>query len=51
LNLTLKPPKLKKNGWFKDEIVPVKTTVLDKEGNEKEITVTEDNGIRAETTM
>ena len=28
------------SGLFKSEIVPVKTKVLDKEGNEKEITVT-----------
>lgn len=27
-------------GLFKEEIVPVKTTVKDKEGNEKEVTVT-----------
>ncbi|KRX09163.1 Thiolase-like protein [Pseudocohnilembus persalinus] len=47
----LKAAQAQKNGWFKDEIVPVKTTILDKEGNEKEITVTEDNGVRAETTL
>lgn len=33
------------------EIIPIKTTVLDKEGNSKEITVSEDDGIRAETTL
>lgn len=35
-----------KAGYFKDEIIPVTTTVSDKEGNEKEVTVTEDDGIR-----
>jgi acetyl-CoA acyltransferase 1 len=40
-----------KNGWFKDEIVPVKTTIKDKEGNLKEITVDQDEGIREKTTM
>ncbi|XP_077978471.1 3-ketoacyl-CoA thiolase B, peroxisomal-like [Glandiceps talaboti] len=37
------------SGRFKDEIVPVKTTIIDKEGNEKEITVSNDEGIRAST--
>lgn len=40
-----------KEGWFADEIVPVKTTIKDKEGNLKEITVTKDEGIREKTTM
>ncbi len=40
-----------KNGWTKDEIVPVKTTIKDKEGNLKEITVDKDEGIRESTTM
>lgn len=39
------------NGWFKDEIIPVKTKIVDKEGNEKEVTISEDDGIRKETTM
>lgn len=33
-------------GLFKDEIVPVTTMVIDKEGNERQITVTKDDGIR-----
>ena len=28
-----------RNGWFNDEIVPVKTVIKDKEGNEKETVV------------
>lgn len=40
-----------KNGWTKDEIVPVKTTIKDKEGNLKEITVDKDEGIRENTTL
>jgi acetyl-CoA acyltransferase 1 len=40
-----------KNGWTKDEIVPVKTSIKDKEGNSKEIVVDKDEGIRAQTTM
>lgn len=39
-----------KSGLFKEEIVPVKTTIKDKDGNEKEVTVTQDDGIREETT-
>ncbi len=27
------------NGWFKDEIIPVRTIIKDKEGNEKPVTV------------
>ena len=38
------------NGWFEDEIIPVRTIIRDKEGNEKKITVTKDGGIRAGTT-
>ena len=41
----------RKNGLFKDEIVPVTTTVTDKDGEEKEIVVSEDDGIRESTTM
>ncbi len=40
-----------KAGWFDDEIIPVKTILKDKDGNAKEITVTKDDGIRAETTF
>lgn len=39
-----------KNGWFKNEIVPVTTKILDKDGNAKTVTLTEDEGVR-ETTI
>lgn len=38
-----------KQGLFKDEIVPVKTVVKDKEGNSKEVVVSEDEGPKAST--
>ncbi|KAM4705771.1 3-ketoacyl-CoA thiolase, peroxisomal [Rhinophrynus dorsalis] len=38
-------------GHFKNEIVPVTTTITDDQGNTKTITVTEDEGIRASTTI
>jgi len=38
-----------RNGWFDSEIIPVKTVLADKDGNEKEITVNKDEGIRADT--
>lgn len=38
-------------GWFNDEIVPIETTIKDpKTGEEKRITLTQDEGIRANTT-
>ncbi|CAH1238531.1 ACAA1 [Branchiostoma lanceolatum] len=37
-------------GLFQDEIVPVKTKIVDKDGNEREITVTKDDGVRQGTT-
>lgn len=40
-----------KNGYFKDEIVAVKTKVKDKEGKWKEVTVDKDEGIREGTTF
>lgn len=40
-----------KKGYFKDEIVPVKVTVKDAEGNEKEIVVSQDEGPREGTTL
>ena len=39
-----------KNGWFEDEIIPVKTSYTDKNGERVEVTVTKDGGIRAGTT-
>ncbi|KAJ3215503.1 3-ketoacyl-CoA thiolase, peroxisomal [Clydaea vesicula] len=39
-----------KNGWFNEEVIPVTVTQVDKEGNEKKVTVKADDGIRPETT-
>merc|ERR1719473_2555729 len=41
--------KAQQNGWFDSEIVPVTTTVEDKDGNESTVTVDKDEGIRATT--
>ena len=38
-------------GLFDDEIVPVKTILVDKDGNEKPVTIKADDGVRAGTTM
>ncbi|NXQ41271.1 THIKB thiolase, partial [Catharus fuscescens] len=43
--------KAQQMGLFKTEIVPVKTTVADAEGNKKTITVHQDEGIRPSTTL
>ncbi|MGH0139691.1 UNVERIFIED_CONTAM: hypothetical protein FKN15_042978 [Acipenser sinensis] len=43
--------KAQKLGLFTQEIVPVSTKFLDSEGNETRITVTQDDGIRAGTTL
>ncbi|NWV74587.1 THIKB thiolase, partial [Dasyornis broadbenti] len=43
--------KAQQMGLFKTEIVPVKTTVTDNEGNSKTITVHQDEGIRPSTTL
>ncbi|NWY56316.1 THIKB thiolase, partial [Chionis minor] len=43
--------KAQQMGLFKTEIVPVKTTVLDDQGNPKTITVHQDEGIRPSTTL
>jgi len=40
-----------KNGWFKEEITVYKTKVTDKDGNEKEVVVDQDDGIRGNTTI
>lgn len=37
-------------GWFDDEIVPISTTVKDKEGVERQVTLTKDEGPRWGTT-
>ncbi|CAH0491116.1 unnamed protein product [Peronospora farinosa] len=38
------------NGWFKDEITPVSTIIKDKDGTEKSVIVSRDDGIRVDTT-
>ncbi|QGA15938.1 hypothetical protein EYB26_003600 [Talaromyces marneffei] len=46
-----KAEKAQKAGWFKDEIIPIKTTVKDpKTGEVKEVIVDSDDGIRYGTT-
>lgn len=40
-----------KNGLFDNEIVPVKTTITDKEGNKRQIVVSKDDGPREGTTL
>lgn len=44
----LKAAKAQKDGLFKDEIVPVHTIIKDKDGNEKEVICSEDDGIRGQ---
>jgi len=46
-----KAAKAIKSGYFKSEIVPVKTTVTDKDGNEKEVVIDTDEGAREGTTV
>ncbi|CAI5711010.1 unnamed protein product [Hyaloperonospora brassicae] len=38
------------NGWFKDEITSVATSIKDKDGHDQSIVVSQDDGIRADTT-
>lgn len=45
-----KAVEAQKNGWFKDEIVPIQATVTDKDGNEKTVLVDRDDGVRPGTT-
>ena len=46
-----KAEKAQKEGWFDDEIVPIKAKVQDpKSGEEKEVTLTKDEGPRHGTT-
>lgn len=42
--------KAQKEGWFDDEIVPIKTKVKGPDGEEKEVVLTRDDGIRPGTT-
>lgn len=46
-----KAARAQRLGLYKDEIIPVTTMIKDKEGNEREITVSEDDGIRPGTTL
>lgn len=46
-----KAARAQKEGWLQKEITPYKTMIKDKDGNEKEILVDRDEGVRAETTV
>jgi len=48
-NSQTKAIKAQKSGLFKDEIIPVHTTINTPEGGEKQVTIVEDDGIRATT--
>ena len=43
--------RAQREGWFEDEIMPVKTMVKGKEGEESEVTLTKDEGPRWGTTF
>jgi len=43
--------KAQQDGLFKSEIIAVKTKIKDQDGKEKEVTISEDDGIRKETTL
>ncbi|RCI01199.1 3-ketoacyl-CoA thiolase with broad chain length specificity [Rhizopus azygosporus] len=45
-----KATEAQKNGWFKEEIVPIEATVLDKEEKEHKVIVDRDDGVRPGTT-
>ena len=47
----MKAANAQKNGWTKTEITPYTTKVQDKEGNEKEVLVDMDDGVRPQTTL
>lgn len=40
-----------KMGWSKEEITPYETIIRDKDGNEKKVMVTMDDGVRPQTTV
>ncbi|CDW85139.1 acetyl-acyltransferases family protein [Stylonychia lemnae] len=46
-----KAARANKEGWAQKEITSYKTMVKDKDGNEKEVLVDRDDGVRAETTL
>jgi acetyl-CoA acyltransferase 1 len=50
-NSHMRAAKAVKEGKFKDEIVPITVNFKDKDGNVKKITVSEDEGIRPQTTL
>jgi len=47
----LKAAAAQKNGLYKDELIPVTVQVKDKDGKDQTVTVTQDEGIRPETTL
>ncbi|XP_037747102.1 3-ketoacyl-CoA thiolase, peroxisomal isoform X3 [Chelonia mydas] len=46
-----KAARAQQMGLFKNEIIPVRTTIKDDQGNQKTITVLQDEGIRPSTTL
>lgn len=46
-----KAARAQKEGWTKVEITPYTTTIKDKEGNEKQVLVDRDDGVRPQTTL
>jgi acetyl-CoA acyltransferase 1 len=46
-----KAARAQKEGWLQKEITPYKTMVKDKDGNEKEVLVDRDDGMRGDTTI
>ena len=47
----MKAKKAREMGYFAKEIVPIKVTRTDKDGNEKQVMVEHDDGIREKTTI
>ena len=47
----MKAKHAQEQGYFSKEIVPIKVKLTDKDGNEKEVMVDKDDGIRANTTI
>ncbi|KAL8164845.1 UNVERIFIED_CONTAM: 3-ketoacyl-CoA thiolase A, peroxisomal [Gekko kuhli] len=46
-----KAARAQQMGWFKNEIVPITTTITNDQGKEQTITVLQDEGIRPSTTL
>jgi len=46
-----KASKAQKLGWFDDELVPVHTRLVDKDGKESQVVISRDDGVRSETTF